>query len=153
MGHDTYVMTVTSIRWSQTLLTKDLQRASRTFTRIADGERLRATDVYSIAQGIEQLIPRCVIGSQATLAEAVTRGFDIESYPNFTIDVAKSVINGASSTLDAMALGSELVPAPTIPAGSRSVRLSVSVLCASVTWTIKDQKMLEDVKEQTLKLL
>lgn len=135
------------------LLSRDLRRASRTFTRIAGGEKLKPMDAFSVAQGIEQLIPKCVVGSESPVKEAVIRGFDVTAYPNFNVDVARAVVNGASSTLDAMALGSELVPVPTIPAGSRSVQLSVSVLCASVVWSVTDRQFLEHVKEQTLTLI
>jgi len=132
---------------------QDLQRASIAFAQLAEGDQL--DDASSIARGIVALIPRCVIGSNGSVVEEVTRGFDTGTYPHLGRDIAKNVVKSASSTLGAMVLFRDIVPTPVIPTGSRSVALSVSLLCVSVAKIVEcsDSRLLDEVARETLDLI
>ncbi|RYX79435.1 hypothetical protein EON76_01810 [bacterium] len=149
MGHDKDVMAVASDEGD---VLKDLHDASIAFTQLAEGG---PPDVDSIAHGIKALIPQCVIGSNCSITEEVGRGFDTDAYPYLGQDVAANVVESASSTLSAMAQSYTIVPKPVIPAGSRSVALSVSVLCGSVAKLVEfsDSRLLIDIERETLAVI
>lgn len=150
MGHDDDVMTVTSI---EGVVLKDLRGASLAFAQLAEGDRPDDTD--SIARGIVALIPECVIGSKGSIAEEVERGFDTGTYPHLGKDIAMSVAESASTTLAAMMLFGSIVPTLVIPTGSRSVALSVPVLCGSVAKIVQTPsgQLLNEVQRKTLALI